>query len=513
MQKSLDRKLAALAADPNADVFILADAKDADMAFGIGAPGQSPEMHAGEVRFRTLREYRDIIRRIVKEELVDIMLMSAGNSDELTIREGLFRNSSVTPAARANDTTDIWAVRGGSYVADPSRPFRTADLDHIMCGHLDCAPAERSLGADLGLYSVTFNNNTAHDLATLNAYGEFRREAERKGFRHFLEVFDPNAAKLGDQRATGRFINDMIARTLAGVAGAGRPTFLKIVYHGPEAMEELHRYDPNLVIGILGGSAGTTYDAFKLLAEARKYGARVALYGRKINNAENQFAFIRFLRLIVDGAISPEEAVRAYHGVLERLGVRPHRSLADDMVLQTGVMSYGGGGTTISIPAFEASAAPPVANGQAPKPASSKGVMGAGSSQPTSEGSIDGMIASLAGSHAACPCRDDEPADVKHDDHGPCTCPTKDAAGASPGAVAVTLSASNPGGAPLKPAASTPVLSLIAERLAKAKGNAVPKPAAPAPVRVNPTKLPPAERLAYFRRNLARMVGDVHRES
>jgi len=33
----------------------------------------------------------------------------------------------------------------------------------------------------------------------------------------------------------------------------------------------------------------------------KKYGARVALFGRKINNAENQLAFIRFLRLIADG--------------------------------------------------------------------------------------------------------------------------------------------------------------------------------------------------------------------
>ena len=42
MDKSLDRKLAAIHANPNTREFILADAKDADMAFGIGAPGLSP---------------------------------------------------------------------------------------------------------------------------------------------------------------------------------------------------------------------------------------------------------------------------------------------------------------------------------------------------------------------------------------------------------------------------------------------------------------------------------------
>ena len=146
------------------------------------------------------------------------------------------------------------------------------------------------------------------------------------------------------------FINDVIVRTLGGVTQKGRPLFLKMVYHGPRAMEELVHYDPHLVVGILGGSAGTTYDAFKLLSEAKKYGARVALFGRKINNAENQLAFIRFLRWIADGEITAEDAVRGYHGVLQQLGVRPHRSLEDDMQLQTGVMSYGGDGKAISIP-------------------------------------------------------------------------------------------------------------------------------------------------------------------
>lgn len=362
MEKSLDRKLRAIHADPSSREFIIADAKDADMAFGIGAAGQSPESHPGEVRFRTLKEYRDVIREVVRQELVDIMLMSASTNEVLTIGERIFENSPVTPAARANDTSDIFVVRGGKYLQDPSVPFRSASLDHIQCGHLDCSPEERSLGANLGLYSVTFTNSTSRDLETLTNFKEFRAEAERKGFRYFLEVFDPNVPSI-DPNLLGGFINDMIARSLAGVAGAGRPLFLKMVYHGPRAMEELHRYDPSLVIGILGGSSGTTYDAFKLIAEAQKYGAKVALFGRKINNAENQYAFIRFLRLIVDGVVSPEEAVRAYHGVLERLSVRPHRSLEEDSILTTGVMSYGGSGTTISIPGVNPSGAS--ANGKA----------------------------------------------------------------------------------------------------------------------------------------------------
>jgi hypothetical protein len=107
-------------------------------------------------------------------------------------------------------------------------------------------------------------------------------------------------------------------------------------------MEELAQYDPNLVVGILGGSAGTTCDAFRLIHDAQKYGARVALFGRKINNAEHQLAFIEMLRLITDGKLSPEEAVRAYHGVLQGKGIKPHRSLEDDLKLTDQAMSYDG---------------------------------------------------------------------------------------------------------------------------------------------------------------------------
>jgi hypothetical protein len=350
--KSLDTKLAKIKADPSCGEFIIADAKDADMAFGIASPGKSPEHHAQEGKFRSLEEYRQCIRDVVQQGLVDIMLMSAHTNSILTIEERLFDHSHITPAARANDTTDIHVIREGAYIQRPSQPFRSVTIDQIQCGKVECADDERVVGADLGLYSVTFNNDLAHDQRTLEAYKAFRLEAEKKGFRHFLEVFDPNAP-LNPIPADkmGGFINDMIVRSLAGVPEAGRPLFLKMVYHGPASTEELASYDPQLIIGILGGSSGTTYDAFKLIAEAQKYGARIALFGRKINNAENQLAFVEMLRRIVDGQVSPEEAVRAYHGILQGLGIQPYRSLEEDMQLQSGVMSYGGSSTQVTVPA------------------------------------------------------------------------------------------------------------------------------------------------------------------
>src|SRR5918912_3790050 len=119
--KSLDAKLARIHADPlGCKDFILADAKDADMALAIGAPGQSPEAHSGELRYRSLAEFREVIEQIVAQGLVDIMLMSASTSEVLTIHKRLFDKSPVTPAARANDTTDIHIIRGAKYPSQPS---------------------------------------------------------------------------------------------------------------------------------------------------------------------------------------------------------------------------------------------------------------------------------------------------------------------------------------------------------------------------------------------------------
>lgn len=347
--KSLDKKLDEIHADQNSNAFILADAKDADMAFGIATPGKSPEHVDGE--FRSLGQYREHIRQNVRQGLLDIMLMSVSSNDMLTIRERIFDGSNVTPAIRANDTTDIHVARGASYPNVPARPFSTALLDHAQCGQLGCDDTQIHLGANLGLFSMTFNNDVELDRAMLEAYKAFRIEAEQKGFRHFLEVFAPNAmVNPIPTEQIGGFLNDMITRALAGVPSSARPLFLKMPYLGPAAMTELVKYDPHLIPGVLGGSAGTTYDAFKLLAEAKKYGARAALFGRKIKDAEDELCFIQFLRWIADGEIQPEEATKAYHGVLAGLGIRPHRPLEEDMQLTSGITSYGSTGRTISIP-------------------------------------------------------------------------------------------------------------------------------------------------------------------
>lgn len=324
--------------------FILADAKDADMAFGITAPGpgRCPEntRRESEGCWKSLADYQQQIREVIKQGIVDIVLLSASNLEQLAIREGLFAGSPVTPAARANDTTDIWVVRGGKYPTLPSRSFRTATIEHMKYGRLAAGCTQPHTGADLGLYSITFTNNVEWDLRALEEFAAFRLEAEAKNFRYFLELFNPNVDPGLPSRELGGFLNDHIVRTLAGVTSVGRPLFLKIPYNGPGPLEELVAYDANLIVGILGGSAGTTRDAFQLIHDAQKYGARVALFGRKINLSEQPLVFIEFLRRIVDGEIEPAEAVKAYHGALAAAGIKPHRHLQADMQLTTVSFHY-----------------------------------------------------------------------------------------------------------------------------------------------------------------------------
>jgi hypothetical protein len=323
--KSLDRKLQAIRAGKYTPAhFILADAKDPDHAFGVASYG--PVDFADETKgYRTRPRFLADIRAIMKPKQLDVMLASVSNIEEL-VRGGAFAKSPVTPAIRANDTTDIWLPRGATYAKRPSRPFRTASL-----------AAARKL-CDLGLYSVTLNNDLDADHATLEAYRVFREEAGKHRFRHFLEIFNPNAPQGLAPEAIPAFVNDSIVRLLAAVSAAERPIFLKMVFNGRRAMEELATHDPSLIIGVLGGNEGTARDCFELLSQAERSGAKVALFGRKINHADSPVELVNLFRPVLEGAVKPAEAVRAYHAALKKAGIRPKRALADDNLITEPVL-------------------------------------------------------------------------------------------------------------------------------------------------------------------------------
>ena len=325
----LDTKLAKIRAGQyQKGDFIIADAKDGDMSNPIPGTGPVRAADGSVVRFRTRAEFLEQITAIIRQDLLDIMLVSASNL-ELLNEAGAFAGSAVKPAFRANDTTDIWGARPGSYgKMAPSRPFRTASLKRVADAGL----------TDLGLYSVTFVHDVEADLRSLEAFTDFRDDAAANGIKYFLEVFNPNIDCGIAPELIPQFVNDNLTRCLSGVLKCDRPQFLKYPYNGPKALEELVAYDPQLVVGVLGGGAGTTRDTFELLYQAEKYGARIALFGRKINLAESQLDIVRFMRAVADGQLKPLEAVREYHGTLAKLGVPSVRSFADDSVVTEEVL-------------------------------------------------------------------------------------------------------------------------------------------------------------------------------
>lgn len=328
----LDQKLAKIRAGNYAKGdFIIADAKDGDMSNPIPGTGPVRDADGKLVRNRTRAEFLDVIAQIIRQDELDIMLVSASNLELLT-EAGAFRDSAVKPAFRANDTTDIWGARPNGYgKLGPSRPFRTANLKDISAAGL----------SDLGLYSVTFVNDIEADLRSLEAFAAFREDAAANGVKYFLEVFNPNIETDISPASLGSFVNDNLARSLSGVLKAKRPEFLKYPFNGPKALEELVTYDPQLVVGVLGGGAGTNRDTFELLYQAEKYGARVALFGRKINLAESQLDIVRFMRLVADGKMMPLEAVRAYHAALKEKGIAAVRSIEDDSMITEAVLKEG----------------------------------------------------------------------------------------------------------------------------------------------------------------------------
>ena len=115
--KSLDQKIKKIRENTyNPKDFIIADAKDADMAMGRRAPGIIRD-ESGKLtgNFDSFQTYLDKMESLTESKLVDVMLMSLTSAERL-VAKNIFSNSPVTPAVRLNDTSCIWGnIRNGEY--------------------------------------------------------------------------------------------------------------------------------------------------------------------------------------------------------------------------------------------------------------------------------------------------------------------------------------------------------------------------------------------------------------
>ncbi|WP_370312701.1 hypothetical protein [Sagittula sp.] len=149
---------------------------------------------------------------------------------------------------------------------------------------MGCPRPARSGGDLYDLF--TFNDEAEADARALESYAAFRHEARTAGVRRFLEVLNPNLAGAVTPEQTRAFVTDCIIRLLASISPCECPQFLKVAYNGPDHMAALAAHDPTMVVDVLGGAGSTHRDTFELIRQSERHGARLALFGRKINKAE-----------------------------------------------------------------------------------------------------------------------------------------------------------------------------------------------------------------------------------
>jgi hypothetical protein len=324
MQKSLQGKIRALQANPSSSgTFVLGDAKDSDLALrGLPARvGRSLERPDANFPYPSREAFLDQIAELIESGPLDLMVVSPRVAEE-TAQRGVFRQCPVSPVIRS--AQGHWLPQAAVAEGGPS------------------------FEGPIPLFGVGFCRDEAMDQAELDAYERFRLKAGAAHVRHLLELYPSCGCDGGEPQRVDDILADRLLHSLLEVPPVARPMLVQAPYYGPRLMESLAESLPGMPVGIVGGPAGTTFDAFRLLAESKRYGARAAIFGRRISAAEHQPAFVRFLDYLAKDDVRPEEAVHAYHGVLQGLGIRPFRELKEDL-MPTADLFHGDESSTASV--------------------------------------------------------------------------------------------------------------------------------------------------------------------
>lgn len=309
MQKSLQRKWLALHAKPSRpDIFVLGDAKESDLALRGLPPAIARSLERPDANFpySSREAWLDQLRELLEDSLLDMILVSPELAREVAGKGGIFDHSPVSAAVRSVP---------GHWMPPPAA---------VESGPVD--------GGPLPVFGVGYCRDRAIDARELDQYENFRRRAGAARTRHLLELYPSCGCDGGPPKRVDDVLADRLLHSILEVSPTARPAMIHAPYYGPRLMEQIVACLPGIPVGIVGGAAGTTFDAFSLLVEAARHGARGALFGRRIAAAEHQPSFVRFLDYLSKGEVSPVEAVHAYHGVLQALGIRPFRDLAEDLL-------------------------------------------------------------------------------------------------------------------------------------------------------------------------------------
>jgi hypothetical protein len=264
--------------------------------FGTGADGTP----------RNRADFLKLCREIARDGAVDGVLLSPLSAEILTCDESLFDDLRAQPLVRFNAESAVWGPRGGKYRQTWSQPFTTVPLDH------------ESFAAKikLGLYSITLNNDAESDWLALAAYLDFAQAVGNSvHWSHFLEVFSPQTEAQTDEmslEATGEFIADSIVRLLSHLQRRERPLFLKTTFTTPQIWRELCDFDPEIVVGALGGARKSTLETLQLAQNVVENGGRAILFGRNIFEDPKPRQLCRLLREVLDRKLDADAAFELY---------------------------------------------------------------------------------------------------------------------------------------------------------------------------------------------------------
>ena len=293
---------------------ILVFAGDALAAGGLHGLGRVWEN--GRPRPRRQPEFLQLLRDITSDGFVDGTLMTPADAERLAVDERFFESTPVTPMVRLNAETSIWSPRFGQYNRQYAQPFQTVTVkaEAPEAAYCTAVGAALECRVRIGLYSITLNNDVEADRRTLLSYLNFAREVgDHPQFDHFLEVFLPNVNLPGmDEERRGQYVADSIVRTMSYLQKHQRPRFIKTQYTNAANWRELCNFDPDLIIGALGGPRINTRKTLELAQNVVENGGRATLFGRTIFDDENPRAICRALREVLDRRMDASAAYALY---------------------------------------------------------------------------------------------------------------------------------------------------------------------------------------------------------
>lgn len=293
---------------------ILVFAGDALAAGGLRGLGRVLEN--GRARPRRQAEFLQLCRDLTADGYIDGCLMTPADAEMLAVEERLFDRTPVTPMVRFNAETSIWSPRHGQYRNQAALPFTTVKVNSEApeAAYCDLQGGSLECHVRIGLYSITLNNDVESDRRTLLTYLNFAREVgDHPQVDHFLEVFLPNLNLPGlDTEKRGQYVADSIVRTMSYLKKHQRPRFIKTEYTSAATWKELCDFDPNLIIGALGGPRVSSRKTLELAYNVATNGGRATLFGRTIFDDDNPRAICRALRAVLDRSKSVDEAYQDY---------------------------------------------------------------------------------------------------------------------------------------------------------------------------------------------------------